>query len=385
MAGLNDFAEKKLASLTKNNQLRVYQTTERSDSIYLIREGKHYISFACNDYLGLTHHPKLKVAAIQAVKQYGTGAGSSRLITGNSPFYAILESQLASIKQTEAALVFGSGYLANLGVISALAGPGDLIIADKYIHASMIDAAQLSGATFLRFAHNNLKRCEKLLAEHRAKFRHCLILTETVFSMDGDLAPVEKLLSLAEQYDSWLVSDDAHGFGVTPSTAFPHERHIQMGTLSKSIGAYGGYACATKIVVELLANTARSAMFTTALPPAVLASAAAAIKLIRTTPGLVEMPLRRARLFAQLTGLPRPESAIVPYIIGDSQKALDASLLFAKQGLIVPAIRPPSVPKDTARLRFTFSASHTENHVRKLAQAFNAQFVTFEEPEVVFL
>lgn len=350
---------------------RFLHETARTDTVRMIRNGRNYISFSCNDYLGLTHHPKVIAAAHAALDQYGTGAGASRLVTGNNPLYHELEKALATCKGTEAALVFGSGYLANLGTIPALVGPGDLILADKLSHACMLDAARLSGATVLRFAHNNLDHCRLLLESHRAEHHHCLILTETVFSMDGDCAPLQALRHLADTFDAWLMTDDAHGFGVLPQALSP--AHIQMGTLSKAVGNYGGYLCGSNLLITYLTTAARSLIFSTALPPATLAAALAAVQIIASEPERVAMPLRHARHFTNLLGLAPASSAIVPLLLKENEKALAASCLLEARGYLVAAIRPPTVPENTARLRFAFTSSHETADVEAIATIIKEQ------------
>lgn len=371
MPALNDIVQQKLSALTAKHLERKLRETRLVEGVHVRRNGRELISFSSNDYLGLSQHPAVKAAAVAAIEQYGTGAGASRLVTGNHPLYAELEAALAAYKGLESCLIFGSGYLANTGIIPALVGTGDLIIADKWVHACMLDGARLSGATILRFAHNNLDHCCMLLAAHRQEHQHCLLLTETVFSMDGDRPPITALHHLAQEYDAWLMTDDAHGLGVLPQHTSPPE--IQMGTLSKGVGSYGGYVCGSSALIDYLTSTARSLIFSTGLPPAEIASAIAALQIMASDTAFVAKPLAHARLFTSLLGLETAQSAIVPLILGDNERALAASAYLEEQGFLVPAIRPPTVPPNSARLRFAFSALHEPQQIEKLAALIKEQ------------
>lgn len=371
--GLTRFAEAKLAELEEKHLRRRLADTARLGPNAAVRDGKELISFCCNDYLNLSHRPEVRRAAIAAIETYGAGAGASRLVTGNHPLYAELEARLARMKGTEAACVFGSGYLANIGIIPALMGRDDLIVLDELSHACMHAGTRLSGATALTFRHNDADDCRALLAAHRAKHPKCLVLTERVFSMDGDVAPLARLTLLAREFDAWLMTDDAHGFGVLDA-GHDHglDVPLQMGTLSKAVGAYGGYLCAARPVVELIRNRARSFIYTTGLPPSVVAAAIAALELMETEPGLVGAPLRKARLFTSLLGLPEAQSCIVPVILGEERRTLAASEALKEAGFLVIAIRPPTVPAGTARLRLTFAADHRDEDIERLAQCVRA-------------
>lgn len=367
METLNTFAAESLALLEKKHLGRSLITTERHEGVMVYRNGKSLISFSSNDYLGLSRHPQVIMAAQMALTRYGAGAGASRLAGGEHPLYAELESLLSELKHTEAALVFGSGYLSNLGAIPALVGPHDLIIADKLVHACMIDAAKLSGATLMRYAHNNLEHCHALLEDHRNDYQRCIILTETVFSMDGDVAPVKSIAALARRYDAWVMVDDAHGLGVLPDAT--EGADIIMGTLSKAAGTYGGYVCASKKVIQLLQSNARSLVFSTALPPATIAAAIASISIIQKDSELREIPLKRAQYFSSIMKKSAAQSAVYPVIIGEAERAIAVSQHLEASGFYVPAIRPPTVPPATARLRFAFTAQHTEDHLNDVAAA----------------
>ena len=361
----------------EENRYRQLYKSNRKHGIYVKRAGKTYISFSCNDYLGLSHHYKVTFAAMKALWRHGAGSGASRLITGNHPEYASLENLLATLKHRPRALVFGSGYLANIGVISTLTNRHDLIIADKLCHHSMMAGAKLSQARLLRFSHNDMASCERLLTRHRHLYRNCLILTETIFGMDGDRSPINTLINLAKRYSAWLLTDDAHGYDLAlqKRKSIFYEKHIELGTLSKAIGSYGGYVCAEPDVIDYLINFAGSFIYSTALPPATIASAYAALRLIHHKPQLAVTAWQRSALFTRLLGLPEAQSAIVSVIIGNERRTLFASDVLKKRGFLVHAIRPPTVAVGSSRLRFTFSARHTEKHIRKLVQAMNEEHI----------
>lgn len=383
MSSLDAFAEEKRASLAARAELRSLCPTARGEGAYVVRGGRRLVSFSCNDYLGLSTHPKVIEAAHKALAEYGAGAGGSRLVTGNNPLYHVLEARLARFKGTDDAIVFGSGYLANLGIAPALVGKGDLVLVDALAHACLMAGTRLSGAEEVRFPHNDVAFVGSVLAERRAAFRHCLILTDGVFSMDGDLAPLPGLARLAERHDAWLLVDDAHGLGVVgggrgSAFAFGPEKidvPLQMGTLSKAIGGYGGYLCASAPVVDLLRSRARSFVYATGLPPASIAGAIAALDIVEAEPERVARPLSLAQDFTQALGLPLAESAIVPLIIGDSRRAMTAMNLLEEAGFLVTAIRPPTVPAGTARLRFAFSAAHRAEEVEAVAGIVRAQIL----------
>ncbi len=374
MSSLDDFALAKLAALETRHLRRALVTTARHDGVVVERGSGRLISFSCNDYLGLSGHAALTEAARKAIATFGIGAGASRLVTGNHPLYDALEARLARLKGTAAACVFGSGYLANTGAVPALAGNGDLIVIDELAHACLYAGARLSGATVVTFPHNDVARLRALLAERRGGHVKAMILTDGVFSMDGDLAPLVELGRLAADYDAWLMTDDAHGIGVvgngrgsTFAGDVPADVPLQMGTLSKAIGAYGGYLCASAPVIELIRNRARTLVYSTGLPPPVLAAAIAALDLIESDPAYAALPLRKAKAFTARAGLPEAASPIVPVIIGAPEDAVAAARLLEAEGYLAVAIRPPTVPAGTARLRLAFSARHDDADVERLA------------------
>jgi 8-amino-7-oxononanoate synthase len=373
MRSLDEFACEKLAALDDAHLRRTPIETAR-EGIYAERAGRRLLSFSCNDYLNLTQHPAVVRAAVEATKRYGVGAGASRLVTGNHPLHVALEERLAGLKAAEAACVFGSGYLANTGIIPVLVGADDLILVDELSHACIHAGAKLSGAKVRRYRHCDVAHVRALLSESRAAHARALIATDGVFSMDGDLAPLHDLAELAGRFDAWLLADDAHGLGVIGSgrgSTFAHGRPadvpLQMGTLSKAIGAYGGYLCASRPVIDLMRTRARTFIYSTGLPPAVAAAAIAAIDLIEHDRDCVAQPVRKARLFARALNLPEPISAIVPLVLGDADSALAAARALEEEGFLVVAIRPPTVPQGTARLRFAFTAGHSDSEIKRLA------------------
>jgi 8-amino-7-oxononanoate synthase len=374
MPSLDQFAQQKLDDLQRRHLRRALAETVREAGIWVERAGKRLLSFSCNDYLNLTQHPAIKQAAIDAIEQYGAGSGASRLVTGNHPLYAQLEARLARIKQAEAAVVFGSGYLANAGIIPVLIGRDGLVLADELSHACLFAGAQLSRGKVMTFRHNDLAHARELLERHRAEHDRALMVTDGVFSMDGDLAPLAELLALANEHDAWLMSDDAHGLGVVGGgrgSSFVGNSHIpvplQMGTLSKAVGAYGGYLCASSAVIDLIRNRARTLIYSTGLPPSCVAASIAALDLIGREPGYAALPVQKAKAFTKAAGLPEAQSPIVPVIIGAEEATLVASQMLAEEGYLAAAIRPPSVPAGTARLRLTFTAQHPDEQIARLA------------------
>lgn len=374
MHSLDQFAQGKLDDLQRRHLRRTLTETLREDGIWIERDGRRLLSFSCNDYLNLTQNPAVKQAASAAIEKYGAGSGASRLVTGNHPLYAELEVRLARIKQTEAAVVFGSGYLANAGIIPVLIGHDGLVLVDELSHACIFAGAQLSRGKALAFRHNDLDYLRSLLVEHRNSHEHVLIVTDGVFSMDGDLAPLAELNTLANEYDAWLMSDDAHGLGVVGGgrgSSFSGNTHIpvplQMGTLSKAVGAYGGYLCASAPVIDLVRNRARTLIYSTGLPPSCVAASIAALDLIEREPGYAALPVRKAKAFTRRVGLLDAQSPIVPVIIGEEQAALAASQMLADEGYLAAAIRPPTVAPGTARLRLTFTAQHPDDAIERLA------------------
>jgi 8-amino-7-oxononanoate synthase len=390
MRSLDEFATAKLGELERSSLRRALVDTTRVTAIWLLRNGRRLLSFCCNDYLNLTHHPAVKEAAIEALRVHGVGAGASRFVTGNHPLFSELEARLARLKETEAACVFGSGYLANLGIIPALIGPDDLVLIDELAHACLWAGARLARAAVVPFRHADVEHVELLLAQLRRRHRRALIATDGVFSMDGDIAPLHGLAALAQRHDAWLMSDDAHGLGVVGGGRGSNflgstkaDVPLQMGTLSKALGSYGGYICASAAVVDLIRNRARTVIYSTGLPPAIVAAAIAALDVIEREPAYAALPLAKAKAFARGAGLPEPVSPIVPVLLGEAEAALKASRLLEDHGFLVVAIRPPTVPAGTARLRLTFTAQHPDDEVERLAEVMRTRILAHAPASVI--
>lgn len=376
-AGLAAFAAEKLARLQAQKRARTFKPLSRAEPPYVVHAGRRVVSFACNDYLGLTAAPALRQAARAAIDA-GTGAGASRLVTGDTDAQHALERELAALKGSEAALVFGSGYLANLGTIPALVGPGDRVVLDALSHACMWAGARMSGAEIVPFAHNDAADLARILADDAASRHagHTLVMTEGVFSMDGDRAPLPAIAAACAAHGAWLLVDDAHGFGVLgggkgTAHAFDPPVHVPLaiGTFSKASGGYGGYLCADAVVIELLKSRARPVVYSTALPPAVIAANLAGVRAIAADPARGAIPCGHATRFAAALGLERPDACIVPVVLGTPERALEAQAALLEAGHWITAIRPPTVPDGTSRLRVAFSAVHTDAQVDALIDA----------------
>lgn len=376
------FLEQELTYLQENHLYRRLNRMDDSQAARTVVNGKECLLLSSNNYLGLTEHPELKAAAREAVSRWGTGAGGSRLTTGNLQLHEELEKTVARFKKTEAAIVFNTGYMANLGAITALAGKNDIILSDELNHASIIDGCRLSRAETKIFPHKDTLVLEKLLQQTQG-YRRRLIVTDGVFSMDGDLAPLPRLVELAEKHRALLMVDDAHATGVLgrrgAGTAdhfnLEGKIHVQMGTLSKAVGSAGGYIAGSRKLIDYLRNKARSFIFSTALPPAVIAAAMAAFRVIEQNPEIRENLWANAhhlRSGLKQTGFTilAEESPIIPIFIGDSGKTMQmAEKLFAR-GVFAPGIRPPTVPPGTSRIRVTVMATHTREHLDRALSAF---------------
>ena len=346
------------------------------------------INFSSNDYLGLASDSRLREAAIGTIRESGVGTGASRLVSGTQSPHLRLEDALAKWKETEAALSFSSGYAAALGTVPALVSKDDVILLDKLCHASLIDGAKLSGAILRIFPHNHLGKLEDHLEWARRKHagKRILILTESVFSMDGDRAPLRELVELKRRFGALLMLDEAHavgvigpnGRGLAVAENLNEDVDVQMGTLSKALGASGGYICGSRSLIEWLINRARSFIYSTAPPPAIVAAALAAVNFLGSSEGEERRRLLWERIGLMQDLLPRNElnekagvanSAIFPWIVGDEQAAIDLASALQTEGFLVPAIRYPTVAKGSARLRITVTASHGENQIRSLCEA----------------
>jgi 8-amino-7-oxononanoate synthase len=349
-------------------------------------EGKRLLNFASNDYLGLATAPELKEAALEAISRYGAGSTASRLVCGSLRPHQDLEQAIAGFKATPAAISFSSGYAAALGTICALFGKSDVIILDKLVHACIVDSARLSGAKLRVFAHNDLTELERIL-KWACSYRPCseppriLIATESVFSMDGDCAPLREIVALKERYGAWLMLDEAHATGLygpnrrglAEESGVSDRIEIQMGTLGKAIGSAGGYICGSRALIDFLVNRARTLIFSTAPVPAAAAAAAAGIRLVQSAQGEIRCKQLWQRVSEWRTTLGAPfcprSSAIAPVMIGDEIEAVEVAVTLRQRGMLVPAIRYPSVARGQARLRITLSASHTHGDITALAGA----------------
>jgi 8-amino-7-oxononanoate synthase len=371
-----------LAGLKGAGRYRSLRTVASPQGRVIVIDGHRMVNFCSNDYLGLAADPRLVIAARSAMDRRGFGAGASRMVCGNFDEHMHLEAAIALIKKTEAALLFSSGYMANAGIIAALAGRDDSVFSDRLNHASIVDGIVLSRARLRRYPHNDMAALDHMLSKERGARRR-LIVTDSVFSMDGDTAPLAALADLARRHDAWLMVDEAHAFGLfgAAGSGMAEELNVadridvQMGTLSKAAGSFGAYAAGSSVLVEYLLNHARSSIFTTAMPPSVAAASLAAVDIIRAEPQRrmrVRALAARLRLALQELGFDVPPGVtpIIPVIVGDAGRALRWSKDLFKAGVFVAAIRPPTVPAGTARLRVTVTAAHTDEDIDRCSTAF---------------
>ncbi|MGA2246232.1 MAG: 8-amino-7-oxononanoate synthase [Verrucomicrobiota bacterium] len=388
MLSFADDLTQRLAGLREQGLYRELRRVDSACGPRIEIAGKKLLNFSSNDYLGLASHPALKQAAIAAVEKFGAGAGASRLICGSlAPFHE-LEQALAVFKRTEAALTFSTGYAAALGTITALLGKDDVIILDKLVHACIVDAARLSGAKLRVFAHNDLNDLEDKLkwaasASRRASplTGHILVVTESIFSMDGDAAPLREMVALKEKYGAWLMVDEAHatgvigahGYGLADALGVSSQIEIQMGTLGKALGASGGFIGGSRALIDYLVNRARSFIFSTSPVPAAAAAALAAIALVQSAEGhtrRAQLHHHAAELNTELAhGQPAAAGAIIPLMVGDEAEAVAVAAQLRGQGLFVPAIRYPTVARGSARLRITLTAAHSAHDLSALTRA----------------
>lgn len=372
--------EQELLELENQSLRRSLKQVGSCQSRTINLNGKEVLNFGSNDYLGLANHPNLIEAMAEGAAKWGVGSGASRLITGSMSPHILLEKYIAQYKGCEAALCFANGYATSVGVLTALIGKGDTIILDKLSHASLIDGARMSGATVRVFPHNNMEKLEKLLVSSREKSdanARILVVTESVFSMDGDLARLNEIISLKNQHGAMLLLDEAHGLGVYGNTGAGLAEHlhcsdqvdIHMGTLGKAAGVAGGYIASNRPLIDLVINKARSFIYSTAPPPAQAFTALKALQLIASEAGAQrrETLWQRIQLLEKKLNLPEQHSAIIPWHVGASEEALKLSSFLLEKGMFAPAIRFPTVPRNTARLRITLTASHTEEDVTSLA------------------
>ena len=373
----------RLKEIREKDLYRRIQPVEGPQKESITIRGQKVLSLSSNNYLGLANHPSLKKAAIQAIKELGCGAGASRLISGSMLAHEKLETLLAQFKKTESALVFPTGYHANLGTLSALMGQDDIIFSDALNHASIIDGCRLSGANIKVFRHRDMDHLRNLLKECTA-YRHRLIVVDTVFSMDGDIAPLSDIVGLAKTYNAWVMVDEAHatgvfgptGAGVVEKLGLSRDIDIQMGTLGKALGCMGAYVAGNRDLIELLTNRSRGFIYTTALLPSAAATALAALKLIQ------QEPIRRIRLMDNVSllredlsqlgfNLGPSSSQIIPVLIGSESTTLSLQEELFNRGIWGQAVRPPTIPMGTSRIRLTPMATHTKSQLRQVVAAFS--------------
>ncbi|MDE2656898.1 MAG: 8-amino-7-oxononanoate synthase [Verrucomicrobiota bacterium] len=384
MVGFDEQLGRDLGEIRDAGLWRELREIESAQSARIKFGGREFINFSSNDYLGLAGHPALGQAAREAIEQFGVGSGASRLICGSLQPHHELESALAKWQGTESALVFSTGFAAAQGVLTSLLGRGDVVILDKKAHASMIDGAKLSGATLRVFRHNDLENLEKLLQWAADRGGRVLVASESVFSMDGDHAPLAGIVELKERYGAWLMLDEAHavglygplGQGLAAAGGLGERIEIRMGTLGKAVGAAGGFICGSRQLFDLLVNKARSFIFSTAPSPAVSAAARAGVELIQGAEG----QSLRGQLWQRVDELrhgvaslgwktPAEPSAILPLIVGEEAKAVATMDHLREAGFFIPAIRYPTVPRNEARLRVTLTANHTAENIEQLVNA----------------
>lgn len=380
----DQYLSAELRRIEEAGLLRSLRTLESPQGARVICNGRSLANFSSNDYLGLASHPRLREAARIALEEAGAGAGASRLVCGNHREHELLEAALAQFKGTEAALSFSTGYAAALGVIPAVTGPGDVVILDKLCHACLVDGARLCGAVLRVFPHNNLEKLESHLRWAREKHpaARVLVVVESVYSMDGDRAPLREIVELKERHGAWLMVDEAHGVGVigpngrglADELGVAPQVEIQMGTLGKALGSSGAYICGSRVFREYLINRARSFIFSTAPSPATAAASRSAVDIMQSAEGRGLLGRLRENIGELANALPalQAESAIFPVVIGGELAAVDSSRRLQENGFLVPAIRFPTVARGSARLRIALSAAHEPSEIRRLAEAVRA-------------
>jgi len=374
----------RLARVRENGLYRALRPIDGAQDAVVSLNGHDVLLFSSNNYLGLANHPALKRAATEAIERFGCGSGASRLISGSMAVHHELEARLAALKKTEAALVFPTGYHANVGVLSAMMGPGDTILSDGLNHASIIDGCRLSRAEVRVYPHGDPHALDALLAACPPSGRR-LIVTDTVFSMDGDLAPLAELVELAQRYDAWLMVDEAHatgvfgphGGGLVEQAGLVDRVDIHMGTLGKALGGIGAYVAGSRELIDWLVNRARSFIYTTGMPPAAAASALAALDLVEREPERRQRLWDNTRFLSDgLRGLGYrigdSRSQILPVIIGDARQTMALAEATLRRGVFAHGIRPPTVPEGTSRIRVTPMATHTRAQLERTLDAFEA-------------
>jgi 8-amino-7-oxononanoate synthase len=375
--------EDRLAKIRNRGLYRRMRCVSGPQGPRVLLDGKPVLLLCSNNYLGLADHPRVREAAAEAAMRYGAGSGASRLVSGNMTIHRRLEEQLSGFKASDACLLFGSGYLANVGVVSALAREGDVVFSDALNHASIVDGCRLARAETFVYRHVDVDHLEWGL--RRAAGRGSLIVTDGVFSMDGDVAPLPEIVELAQRHDARVMVDEAHGTGVlgpggrgaVAAAGLEHEIDLIVGTLGKALGSYGAYVCCDQQMAKYLINTARTLIFSTALPPPAVAAAMAALELLREQPRRVEKLQRNSVVLREALGesglsVPDGETPIVPLIVGEPTDAVRASERALESGIFAQAIRPPTVPAGSSRLRLAVMASHTKSELREAAATLAA-------------
>ncbi len=375
-----DWLQKSLETIHRANWYRQVKTVNSLPGALIELEGRKLVNFASNDYLGLAGDERLVTAATEAIQKYGTGSTGSRLLSGHRELHHHLESAIANWKNTAAALVFSSGYLANLGTISALVGHKDLILSDQYNHSSLKNGAKLSNAEVISYSHCDMADLREKLHQNRNQYRRCLIITDTVFSMDGDICPLPQLLSVAQEFNCMTLVDEAHAMGVLGDSGAGCVEYfncnnyplIQVGTLSKALGSLGGYVAGSRELIDFLKNRAATWIYTTGLSPGDTAAAVKAVEIIRQEPARIKQLWQNINyLLRELPSgkiLPS-QSSIICLGLNSPQAALHQSEILQQAGIFAPAIRPPTVP--TSRIRLSVMATHTREHLAQLVQAFS--------------
>ena len=375
--------QKKLEAKEQEQNKRTIKTYEPLDAVRVKRDDSEYIMMASNNYLGLTHEPRVQEAAIQAIQQYGTGSGGARLTSGSFPLFKELEKAIANFKETEQSLIFNTGYMANVGTITALMNKHSVIISDELNHASIIDGCRLSGAHIERYKHKDVEHAEYILKNYKSA--HKMIITDGVFSMDGDIAPLDTLYELSKEYNALLMVDDAHATGVIGNgrgTAHHFgltDVDVQLGTLSKALGSVGGYVAGRKELIEYLINYSRSFIFSTALSPADIGAALEALRIVHDEPSVVDTLGDNTVYMAhklQAMGIDcDDETPIFPIVVGENDRALTLARELEERGIIITAIRPPTVPVGESRLRMTVTAAHSKEQLDYVAQTLHELLV----------
>jgi len=382
-----EWIKEELSQIHDKKLFRLLTELETGQSPEVTIDGKKYVLLGSNSYLGLSVDPKVVEAARLALEKYGTGSGGSRLVSGSSDLHRVLEHRIAEFKNTEAAILFSSGYLANIGTISALVSSNDIIYSDELNHASIIDGAKLSRASVRIYKHLDLNHLKEILESDKDKNCKRLIVTDSVFSMDGDLVPLPELVEISERYSCMLMIDEAHATGVLGKRGSGATEHygvedrvpVVMGTLSKAIGSLGGYIAGSQVLIDFIRNRVRSYIFDTSLPPASVAASIAAIDIIENEPERREHLWNLVNQFKSgitetgLTILPS-HSAIIPVLIGEAEPALNFAKALREYGIFTPAVRPPSVPHGMCRIRVTIMAKHNEKDIARALRAFRAAY-----------